>query len=61
MKCAVCKYENNNGWDYENQCVIERNKEFIESNFSVQVSYDYHNEEKKVYACPKCGTLKIDI
>lgn len=64
MKC-VCGYESEHDTysnDYENGEFIR-----VEGNYSYWVGGNKTNDGKptyrkcSIYACPKCGTLKIDV
>lgn len=67
MKC-VCGYEHESGID--DNGVWQKNligdESFVVSetelkfNLSIRESV-YSNVYKKIYVCPKCGTLKIDL
>jgi len=74
MKC-VCGYEKITDWDtYELKSKLEEfpdfkngDEDFKMSNSTInfqlrEIDY-YENGESNetIYACPKCGTLKIDI
>lgn len=68
MKC-ICGYEYE--YDYRERQVVKGDKSFIQLILSnkITVSYlsdyrDYYSDgfsETTLYACPKCGTVKIDI
>ena len=74
MKC-LCGYERISEWsEWEFEQAIEQNPDFvngeeafIESNSSMNFQMresDYSSDGSSnctIYACPKCGTLKIDI
>ena len=74
MKC-VCGYENIPKWDKwaieqrvgEAPDFINGDEEFIESNSTINFQLreaDYNgpgDSNCSIYACPKCGTLKIEI
>lgn len=62
MKC-LCGYEKIEKWNSEDGEEVGDEK-FILVNFGLypQVRRDYFEDYKiEVYACPKCGTLKIDV
>ena len=67
MKCAVCKYEFEEGIGNKNDWVVLKgDDEFIniEGHFTRIKRYEYKPDEREkvnLYACPKCGTVKIDI
>lgn len=72
MKC-VCGYEHLEDWELENKLEDEPDfkngdEEFIRSKqgFPFQInSYNWYDtdgqEMKSIFACPKCGTLKISL
>lgn len=71
MKC-VCGYEYDEEWNSEERryVVILGDKPFIRlyTSNDIKVYYkrrsDYYSngeEEVSLYACPKCGTVKVDI
>jgi hypothetical protein len=59
MKCEACKYEHN---DFDSNIPFRNVKSIMGENFCVD-GYDdgvYYSEVRvKLYACPKCGTIKI--
>ena len=72
MKCAACNYEQLS--DYELSMRDDLPEDFVNGEtpfkescnqmYFQMSSSDYRwngKEEKTIYACPKCGTLKIDI
>lgn len=66
MKCAVCNYE------YEEEYVNENGRkfykptigddEFIKINGSFTIEGDWYGtiQEVNMYACPKCGTVRME-
>ena len=70
MKC-LCGYEKVNDWRLEGRLKDEPNfknggEDFKSSQHSIRFemsepNYQYDGvEDKYLYACPKCGTIKID-
>jgi len=53
MKC-LCGYEGEDFIPLENQMVFQRGKD---AKLPMYIASD---DLKRVYACPKCGTLKIE-
>lgn len=73
MRC-LCGYAHygNDSWGLEQELekhpeFVDGDKEFISTNSSMNFKMDegdyYGNgyENKTIFACPECGTLKIDI
>lgn len=61
MKCA-CGYIYKQGFDDDGDFkVLEGGKPFIDVNLTATISQDYPHYITNIYACPKCGTLKIEI
>lgn len=66
MKCA-CGYECEITYKNKYEEFIKGDEQFIETKIQCYIipnwasSYSSRTEEKTVYACPKCGTLKINI
>ena len=74
MKC-ICGYENIPKWDEwaieqrleEDPTFENGDEEFLKSNSTINFQLrdlDYHSDGSSnciIYACPKCGTLKIEI
>lgn len=68
MKCA-CGYECEISWEnkYREFVKVKGDEEFIETKIQCYINPDWalgyssRTEERTVYACPKCGTLKINI
>jgi hypothetical protein len=68
MKC-LCGYYYLKEWEIENEDIVfqeelEKNNgedEFIQikGSFHTEQKYSGHLNEVYVFACPKCGTLKI--
>ncbi len=60
MKCA-CEYEYE--FDYAKTQVTKGDEDFILVNVVATVSQEYTTDTTvttvRIYACPKCGTLKI--
>lgn len=63
MKC-VCGYEHEEAYR-TNDGVEIGDEKFIYVDFgrypTIQNKHNYRDESVDIYACPKCGTLKIDI
>lgn len=65
MKC-VCGYERLERWQTDDGVAVG-NKKFINLDFGrypvmqLDDDYGYASIQPTVYACPKCGTLKIDL
>jgi acetone carboxylase gamma subunit len=65
MKC-VCGYEHTEEWDSEIKAykTITGDSDFIEidGKFTVNDGDPWHRNQRdiRIYACPKCGTLKIN-
>lgn len=62
MKCQVCKFDEEEKQERE---VYEKDLKFlvIEGHFTVLKDRDGWHERRveiTVYACPKCGTLRIN-
>ncbi len=69
MKCQACGYEYEKDWVNGNFTVTNGDDKFIGISLSndIQVKndtrenqYTYEYPTLKLYACPKCGTVKID-
>jgi hypothetical protein len=66
MKC-VCGYEHETQWNKEqkyNETIVgDESFKICESQLSFKDDEDYFvpSSMRSIYACPKCGTLKIDI
>jgi len=64
MQC-LCGYKHEKEWNSENKCYFttEGDSEFVEigGKFTIEEG-DWHKNLRDitVYACPKCGTLRID-
>jgi len=65
MKCHACNFESIGGWDAETLTYIkEEGEQFIRSKSPIYFENKHESfrvDEHTVYACPRCGTLKIDI
>lgn len=63
MKC-VCGYEHEpENKLCKNGAVIYANKPFVQLYVSMDLYnfYDFKLKRYKVFACPKCGTLKVEV
>lgn len=63
MKCFACGYEYE--IDYKGGIgeITKGNEEFIlmDEHFHKEYNDFPYNRECSIWACPKCGTLKIDV
>ena len=65
MKCAVCNYVKEAEWENEDMQKIG-DEYFIKvrGNFTIQKDRDYGYgsdiKEVSLYACPKCGTVRME-
>ena len=66
MKCNACEYEYTDGFDYERKVFLPKigDKRFviIRGSFTIERELNWGSalEEVTIYACPKCGTLKMN-
>lgn len=58
MKC-VCGYEYEESWDNGKLEKVKGDEEFIQVDCHMTIREDMKDKEVKLYACPKCNTLKI--
>lgn len=62
MECKACGYQKGHEWiDDEYREVNPTGGKFLSGNSSFVYHDNYCNKVKDIYACPECGTLKIDI
>lgn len=62
MKCAACGYEYVDNWNREDD-YKGGHDEFIcvQGNFFYKPFYSFDEKRVNIYACPNCGTLKVDL
>lgn len=68
MKCATCNYEykdeyvNENGARFYKPIIGDNEFIQINGNFTIKIEGDWYNaiQEIDLYACPKCGTVRIE-
>lgn len=66
MKCRACEYEKDSFFN-NHTCQMEYlgNEEFICFDLVTENDWNksglFREESIRFYACPRCGTLKIDI
>ena len=61
MECKACGYKKGPEWiDDEYKEINPKGKDFLSGNSSFVYHANYDNQVKTIYACPECGTLKID-
>lgn len=61
MKC-ICGYEYLEKWHTEdNKGVGDKNFITVKFGLYPQIRVDCEDYKTEVYACPKCGILKIDL
>jgi len=66
MKCQACTYEYEPSYDNKyNEITLKGHKPFIKiyGTFLIENDPDWgltHKEEIDIYACPECGTLRLE-
>lgn len=63
MKCQACTYEYEES--YDDKYIVKGHKPFIRiyGTFLVENIPDYgpvHKDDCLIYACPECGTLRLE-
>jgi predicted RNA-binding Zn-ribbon protein involved in translation (DUF1610 family) len=56
MKCQACGFDDNRDDDFYRVFVVIPQTDY---DTEIHVQYEEESDEEIVYACPKCGTLKI--
>lgn len=65
MKC-ICGYAHEDGiddnGDWQKNLIGDKKFIQIRGNFFIEDDYSYHRDEERIslYACPKCGTVRMD-
>lgn len=59
--CKACGYSHIR--NYTTDIIVQGDEEFFVLGNTIKKSNDYygHDEEVRLYACPKCGTVFIEV
>jgi hypothetical protein len=59
MKTCVCGYKRGSSWDKDENHIGDEDFINIVGMFFIEQKWS-EKHEVQIYACPKCGTLKMD-
>ena len=64
IECGACRYKAGQGYDFnKNDFEYFGDKEFIRIKQTFMIESDVYfasNEEVDLYACPECGTVRME-